>query len=572
MKILILDDTKQDRDALAAPFREVHDVRCAADLESARQLLNNWWPDVAIVDAVFPKGPNSKPVFSAGAFVEMIEAQQQHDNYQIPDIVLVSGHNEAAKKFNEVCTWLEHGRISDVIPKSTADIGISFFQSVIQLRVEKLLSQQHWKAVQRSSQQSAEWFQALGIVTCSPKILALRERLLAAAASSLTVLIQGPNGSGKELVAHAIHARSRRRDKALIKLNCAAIPTGLLESELFGHERGAFTGAISQKIGYLEIADQGTLFLDEIGDIPIEIQPKLLRVLEDRKFERLGSTRTKKVDVRLVAATNRDLEKMMENGEFRSDLYYRLAAVRIQIPPLCERKEDIPLLVHHFFTNFEDTSKQQNTASPAMFLAPKSLSLLCQYNWPGNVRQLKNCIESAAHLELVRHPSADCIEIPVTTLLEVQPELSNLANAASSFFDGLLQQLDEPLIHRWSDLRDTDAVSVLINERLAPVGRELFAELQRRLESRTESQDPAAIHCYKALLYLLLTENHTASITDLQAVLHLRAWDSVRKVADILTDQSGNRPASALVAKIKSEGRWLFELSPRVMVSTSLHT
>jgi formate hydrogenlyase transcriptional activator len=168
------------------------------------------------------------------------------------------------------------------------------------------------------------------------------------APSDSTVILLGETGTGKELIARAIHDRSRRKDRTLVRLNCAAIPTGLLESELFGHEKGAFTGAISQKIGRLELADQGTLFLDEVGDIPLEIQPKLLRALQEREFERLGSTRTKKVDVRLVAATNRDLEQMIEDREFRSDLYYRLNVFPIRIPPLRERPEDIPLLVRYF--------------------------------------------------------------------------------------------------------------------------------------------------------------------------------------------------------------------------------
>src|SRR5258707_3935174 len=187
-----------------------------------------------------------------------------------------------------------------------------------------------------------------GIVGQSAALRHVLNLVETVASSDSTVLLLGETGTGKELIARAIHERSRRKDRTFVRLNCAAIPIGLLESELFGHERGAFTGAISQRVGRLELADQGSLFLDEVGDIPLEIQPKLLRALQEREFERLGSTRTKKVDVRLVAATNRDLKKMIERREFREDLYYRLNVFPIRIPPLRERPEDIPLLVRYF--------------------------------------------------------------------------------------------------------------------------------------------------------------------------------------------------------------------------------
>ena len=198
------------------------------------------------------------------------------------------------------------------------------------------------------------------IVGSSPALKHVLELVETVAPSDSTVLLLGETGTGKELIARAIHDRSRRKDRTFVKLNCAAIPTGLLESELFGHEKGAFTGAISQKIGRMELADQGTLFLDEVGDIPSEIQPKLLRVLQEREFERLGSTHTRKVNVRLIAATNRDLEKMIANREFRSDLFYRLNVFPIRIPPLRERREDIPLLVSYFVQKFAKQMQKKN--------------------------------------------------------------------------------------------------------------------------------------------------------------------------------------------------------------------
>jgi formate hydrogenlyase transcriptional activator len=208
-----------------------------------------------------------------------------------------------------------------------------------------------------------------------------------------TVLIEGETGTGKELIAHAIHNASQRCGRALIKLNCAAIPLDLLESELFGHERGAFTGAITQKIGRFEMADKGTLFLDEVGDIPPALQPKLLRVLQEQEFERLGSGRTHKVDVRLVAATNRNLMRMVARGQFRGDLYYRLNVFPIVLPALRERREDIPALVTHFVRLFSRRMGKQLESIP-----PETMAAFQWYSWPGNIRELQNLVERAVIL------------------------------------------------------------------------------------------------------------------------------------------------------------------------------
>jgi formate hydrogenlyase transcriptional activator len=208
-----------------------------------------------------------------------------------------------------------------------------------------------------------------------------------------TVLISGETGSGKELVARAIHQLSARRDGAFVKLNCAAIPTGLLESELFGHERGAFTGAIAQRIGRFELADRGTVFLDEIGEIPLELQPKLLRVLQEREFERLGGTRTLRSDARLIAATNRDLAELADQQKFRTDLFYRLNVFPVHVPPLRERREDVPMLVRHFTQQFARRMKRTIETIPA-----DTMQALAQYDWPGNIRELQNLIERAVIL------------------------------------------------------------------------------------------------------------------------------------------------------------------------------
>ncbi len=231
------------------------------------------------------------------------------------------------------------------------------------------------------------------IIGSSASLKHVLQQVETVAPSDSTVLLLGETGTGKELIARAIHDRSRRKQRTLVKLNCAAIPTGLLESELFGHEKGALTGAITPKVGRLELADQGTLFLDEVGDIPIEIQPKLLRALQEREFERLGSTHTRRVSVRLIAATNRDLEKMIADREFRSDLYYRLNVFPIRIPALRERKEDIPLLVSYFVQKFSKQMQKKIEAVPTAVM--KGLSA---WEWPGNIRELENFLERAVIL------------------------------------------------------------------------------------------------------------------------------------------------------------------------------
>ena len=231
------------------------------------------------------------------------------------------------------------------------------------------------------------------VIGDSPALESVLEQVERVAPTDSTALIQGETGTGKELVARAIHNISSRCGRPFIKLNCAAIPFDLLESELFGHEKGAFTGAIAQKVGRFEMADKGTLFLDEVGDIPLALQPKLLRVLQEQEFERLGGTRTYQVDVRFVAATNRDLAGMMKRSEFRSDLYYRLNVFPILVPPLRARREDIPALVVHYVEIFGRRMGKQIEHIP-----PETMSALSAYQWPGNIRELQNFIERSVIL------------------------------------------------------------------------------------------------------------------------------------------------------------------------------
>ena len=310
------------------------------------------------------------------------------------------------------------GQIAIAIENAQAYREISELKD--KLAQEKLYLEEEIRA-------ASDFEQIIGNSSALKRVLQLVETV---APSDATVLLLGETGTGKELIARAIHDRSRRNQRTLVKLNCAAIPTGLVESELFGHEKGAFTGAINQKIGRLELADQGTLFLDEVGDIPLEIQPKLLRALQEQEFERLGSTHTRKVNVRLVAATNRDLEKMVADKEFRSDLYYRLNVFPIRIPPLRELREDIPLLVSYFVQKYAKQMQKCIESVPAAVM--KGLTNL---RWPGNIRELENFMERAVLLTRGRSLDAPLAELRKTSKDESPDTLQQVTQVAEKRID-----------------------------------------------------------------------------------------------------------------------------------------
>lgn len=302
------------------------------------------------------------------------------------------------------------------------------------------------------------------VIGTSAALEAVFEQVECVAPTDSTVLIQGETGTGKELIARAIHNVSTRCGRSFIKLNCAAIPLDLLESELFGHEKGAFTGAIAQRIGRFELADKGTLFLDEVGDIPPSLQPKLLRVLQEQEFERLGSTHTRKVDVRLVAATNRDLTDMMKQGDFRTDLYYRLNIFPIRIPPLRERREDIPLLVEYFMEKFARRMGKQVKSIPST-----TMEKLVRWPWPGNVRELQNMIERGVILS-----RGFVLEIP---LRELEQSVSVLHDSGPSTLEAFERQ------HILQALRETGWVVAGAAARLG-LNRSTLNARMRKLEIR----------------------------------------------------------------------------------------
>ena len=276
------------------------------------------------------------------------------------------------------------------------------------------------------------------IVGTSAALRAALKQVEVVAPTESTVLILGETGTGKDLIARAIHTISSRSSRPFVKLNCAAIPSGLLESELFGHEKGAFTGAVAQRVGRFELAHGGTLFLDEVGDIPLELQPKLLRVLQEHEFERLGSTRTQRVDVRMVAATNRDLAQMVGEKQFREDLYFRLNVFPVRIPPLRERVGDIPLLVRHYMNKYAQRMNKRIETIPE-----EAIAALCRYSWPGNIRELQNLIERA-------------VILTPGSVLQIQTNELQLSGPIGTTVAGTLEDVERERI--LEALRETDAV------------------------------------------------------------------------------------------------------------------
>jgi two-component system response regulator AtoC len=365
-QVLIVDDEPNLRKILSAQLsRDGYDVLTAEDGEQGLAQLRDHHIDLVITDLKMPKVDG----------MTLLRRALQED----PDlpVVMITAHGT-------VDTAVEALKIGafDYLTKP-------FDKDEVRQIVAKALKTRQLAGAEASGGQTAPGarFGIIGTSTGITDLYAILERV---ADTPTTVLITGESGTGKELVARALHDHSSRKDKPFIKVNCAAIPKELIESELFGYERGAFTGAVSSKPGRFELANGGTLFLDEIGEIPVEMQVKLLRALQESEFERVGGIKTIRVDVRLVAATNRDLKKLIAGGTFREDLYYRLNVVPIRLPALRERAVDIPLLVEHFLRRFNERLKKHVIGA-----APEALDVLASYPWPGNIRELENVVERA---------------------------------------------------------------------------------------------------------------------------------------------------------------------------------
>jgi len=365
-QVLIVDDEPNLRKILSAQLsRDGYDVLTAEDGEQGLALLKEHHIDLVVTDLKMPKVDG------------MTLLRRAHEEDPELPIVMITAHGT-------IDTAVEALKIGafDYLTKP-------FDKDEVRQIVAKALKTRALAGAEASPGQTAPGAR-FGIIGTSSGITDLYALLERVADTPTTVLITGESGTGKELVARALHDHSSRKDKPFIKVNCAAIPKELIESELFGYERGAFTGAVSSKPGRFELANGGTLFLDEIGEIPVEMQVKLLRALQESEFERVGGIKTMRVDVRLVAATNRDLKKLIAGGTFREDLFYRLNVVPIRLPALRERATDIPLLVEHFLGKFNERLKKHVAGTE-----PETLDILAGYPWPGNIRELENVIERA---------------------------------------------------------------------------------------------------------------------------------------------------------------------------------
>ncbi len=377
--ILVVDDEQDNLDAFRFNFRKTFDILTAGGGAEALQILEDKEVAVVITDQRMPKMTG----------VELLREVRSRQPEAV-GIILTA--------FTDVDVLIEAINLGQVYRYITKPWDAKEVRGVLQYAIErfhlyrenKKLAAQLAEYTGYLNQQLHGEFDFGNIIGDSAPLREVLSKVEQVAPTNSTVLLRGETGTGKELVAHAIHINSPREEKPFVRVNCAALAPGVLESELFGHEKGSFTGAVARRPGRFELADGGTLFLDEVGDLPMEVQIKLLRTLQEREFERVGGAETIKVDVRLVSATNRNLEKMIEDGEFREDLYYRLNVFPINLPPLRDRPDDLPPLTHHFVAKF---ARQMGTQpAPA---SVEAMAKLREYNWPGNVRELENIIERA---------------------------------------------------------------------------------------------------------------------------------------------------------------------------------
>src|SRR5829696_37924 len=418
--VLIVADEEIMREILEALLtREGHDVRLASNAAEGLELARTVSFDAAIVDMMMP---------GMDGITALEEIKKIDDD--LPVLMIT-----AFASVENAISAMKRGAF-DYITKP-------FKNDEVLVVLRNALAQRRLVAENRALRQNllAHHNRLGAIIGRSPRMRQVFDLIMQAAPSRTTILINGESGTGKELVARALHQNSTRSDRAFITVNSGNLPPDLLESNLFGHVKGAFTGAVYPKKGLFELADKGTIFFDEIGNIPLETQAKLLRVIQEREFMRLGGVETIKVDVRIIAATNVDLRRMMEEGKFREDLYYRLHVITVQLPALRERKDDIPLLTQHFIVKYGEENNKPN-----LELSPEALDLLMDYDWPGNVRELQNVIERAAVLSSASRIGADLVPDHVRSSRSFQmpqfvvpPEGISYRDAEASFQRGLIE-------------------------------------------------------------------------------------------------------------------------------------
>ncbi|MBI4303639.1 MAG: sigma-54-dependent Fis family transcriptional regulator [Chloroflexi bacterium] len=397
VKVLVVDDEAIIRESLRDWLRDAgHEVLIAEDGHQALTIIEKERPCVAIVDLVMPGMDGIELLKKAKEICPAIE------------VVIITAYGSVPTAI----TAMREGAY-DYIEKP-------FCPERAELLIDKLAERQQLLEENLALHQKLEErFRFENIIAKSPRMQQVIEVIKVVARSNATVLITGESGTGKELVARAVHTQSQRKDRPFVAVSCAALPESLLESELFGHEKGAFTGAHIQRRGKFEAANRGTLFLDEIGEMSANIQVHLLRVLEEKEFARVGGNEPIKVDVRIISATNKDMKKAIAAGQFREDLYYRLNVVNVELPPLRERKEDIPLLVQHFLKNFAEENKK-----PITGFSNEATDFLLKYEWPGNVRELENAVERA--VILAKGPSIEVADLAQENLQMVSSPLRSL--------------------------------------------------------------------------------------------------------------------------------------------------
>lgn len=397
--ILIVDDERGTREAMAKYLRLEYDVTLAEDGEAGINLINSGSYELILSDIRMEPGPSG---------LDVLNAALKHQP-PIPCILFTAYGSietavEAVKRgaFDFVTKPVNFDRLEVIMKRALESVRILQENRELKQRLNEKLNSK-------------------GMIGSSPEMKRIQETIEQVAPTRATVLITGESGTGKELVAQALHQASGRTGK-FVAVHCAALPETLLESELFGHERGAFTGAVEMRKGRFELAEDGTIFLDEIGEIPLHIQVKLLRVLENRSFERIGGTETITSNARVIAATNRDLRSMVEKGEFREDLFYRLDVVSIHLPPLRERKGDIPLLIKHYLDLYANENGKK------MEISEKAMNALCSFEWPGNIRELRNCVERM--VVLTRGNEIDLNNVPAEILAGRNPAAKTLPQSS----------------------------------------------------------------------------------------------------------------------------------------------